>query len=276
MGLFDKLAGNSGKDAKAPAPARARTPMIAGNWKMNCSLVEAVNLSQAISYKFYHPYDKVEIVLCPAFPHLRSVWNVLVFDKSEIKLGAQDCHWEDKGAYTGCVSVEMVRDVGCDYCIIGHSERRGYFGETDADVNRKAKALIAKGVYPIMCCGESLECRDAGDTLAFVTSQVRAGLEGIEPADVAKSVIAYEPIWAIGTGRTATPEQAQEVCAAIRATVAELFGQEAAEKVRILYGGSMKPENAVLFLPMEDIDGGLIGGAALDADSFGELVKAAE
>ena len=154
-------------------------------------------------------------MLCPAFPHLRSVWNVLEFDKSDIKLGAQDCHWEDKGAYTGCVSAEMVRDTGCDYCIIGHSERRGYFGETDEDVNRKAHALVAKGVWPIMCCGESLECRDEGRTLEFVCAQVRAGLAGLQPEQAAKCVVAYEPIWAIGTGRTATPPQAQEVCAAI-------------------------------------------------------------
>ena len=159
---------------------------------------------------------------------------------------------------------------------IGHSERRGYFGETDEDVNRKAHALVDKGVWPIMCCGESLECRDEGKTLEFVCAQVRAGLAGLQPEQAAKCVVAYEPIWAIGTGRTATPQQAQEVCAAIRATLAELFGQQTADNMRILYGGSMKPENVGLFLPMEDIDGGLIGGAALDADSFAELVRAAE
>lgn len=270
MGIMDSLLGGKAK------PTGPRRPMMAGNWKMNKTVAEAVQLAQAISYKFDHPYDAVEIVLCPPAIDIHSVWNVLTFDNSDIKMGAQDVHWEDNGAYTGCVSPVMLKESHVDYCIIGHSERRGYFGETDEDVNRKAKALIAHGMNPIMCCGESLECRDAGNTVEFVCGQVKAGLEGIAADDVARSIIAYEPIWAIGTGRTATPDQAQEVCAAIRSTVADMVGQEAADHVRVLYGGSMKPENVAQFMPMEDIDGGLIGGAALNADAFEKLVKAAE
>ena len=255
--------------------SNARVPMIAGNWKMNNTIVEAVDLTQGISYEFDRHFDQVEVVLCPPFTDIKSVWVVLDTDNSPIKIAGQDVYPADKGAYTGCISPVMLKDLRCSYCIIGHSERREYFGETDADVNAKAKALIAKDLYPIMCCGESLEVRDSGQTLTFVTDQVRAGLEGIAAEDIAKLVIAYEPIWAIGTGRTATPEQAQEVCAAIRATVAEMAGSEAAEKVRILYGGSMKPENVELFMPQPDIDGGLIGGASLKVADFVSLVNSA-
>lgn len=253
-----------------------RVPMIAGNWKMNKTVTEAVDLAQAVSYEFERGYDQVEVVLCPPFTDLKSVWNVLVFDHSPLKVAAQDVYPVDAGAYTGCISPVMLKELQCDYCIVGHSERREYFNETDADVNAKVKALLAHDIHPILCCGESLEVRDGGQTLAFVTAQVRAALEGIAPQDVARSVIAYEPIWAIGTGRTATPEQAQEVCAALRATVAELTDDATAEAVRILYGGSMKPANVELFMPQPDIDGGLIGGASLVARDFCSLVRSAE
>ena len=255
--------------------AAARKPIIAGNWKMNNTLVESVDLAQGISYQIDRKFDECEVVLCPPFTALRSVWNVIEFDNSPMVVAAQDVYPVDSGAYTGCISPVMVKDIGCTYCIIGHSERRGYFNETDADINAKAKALIAHGVKPIMCCGESLECRDSGEALAFVTGQIRAGLDGIDAKDVASSVIAYEPIWAIGTGRTATPEQAQEMCAAIRETVADMFGDETAQAVRILYGGSMKPANVELFMPEPDIDGGLIGGASLKVDDFISLVNSA-
>ena len=252
-----------------------RVPIIAGNWKMNKTTVEAVTLSQKISFESDKAWEAVEVVVCPPFTDLKSVFNVLVFDKSSIKLGAQDVFWEPEGAYTGAISVSMLKELTCEYCIVGHSERREYFGETDETVNRKIKALIADGIHPIMCCGESLEVRDANETLDFIGAQVRDGWDGVAAADIAASVIAYEPIWAIGTGRAATPEQAQEACGHIRSVVADIAGDEAAAKVRVLYGGSMKPENAELFLPQPDIDGGLIGGAALDAKSFAELVEMA-
>ena len=263
--------GNDGQQA-APASSK-RVPVMAGNWKMNKTTTEAVTLAQGISFKSDKAWGDVEVVLCPPFVDLKSVSNVIFFDKAPMKLGAQDVFWEEAGAYTGAISPGMLKEVECSYCIIGHSERREYFGETDATVNAKAKALIAHGITPIMCCGEDLSVRDAGDTLAFIGAQVQGGLEGIASEDVARLVIAYEPIWAIGTGRAATPEQAQEACAHIRATVAQVAGQQAAEQVRILYGGSMKPANAEQFLPQPDIDGGLIGGAALDAASFAELVE---
>ena len=254
----------------------ARLPMIAGNWKMNKTLEEAIDLTQRISYDIEPKYDQCEVVLCPPFTDIRSARVVLMTDNSPIRLAAQDVHPAESGAYTGCVSAAMLKSLGCRYCIVGHSERREYFGETNADVAAKIAALRKHEMYPIMCCGESLECRDEGRALEFVYEQVREGMADMAAEDVALSVIAYEPIWAIGTGRTATPEQAQEVCAAIRTTVREMFGDEAADSIRILYGGSMNPGNVGMFMPMEDIDGGLIGGAALQYDTFLQLVHAAE
>ncbi len=252
-----------------------RTPMIAGNWKMNKTTVEAVTLSQQISFESDKAWEAVEVVICPPFTDLKSVFNVLAFDHSSIKLGAQDVYWEPDGAYTGAISVSMLKELTCEYCIVGHSERREYFGETDEMVNKKVKALLAQGIRPIMCCGESMEVRDAGETLDFIAEQVRLGWAGVNEEDVARSVIAYEPIWAIGTGRAATPEQAQEACAHIRSVVADLVGSDAAGKMRVLYGGSMNTGNAELFLPQSDVDGGLIGGASLDAKAFSALVEMA-
>jgi triosephosphate isomerase len=225
---------------------------------------------------FYTDYDGVDTVLCPPFISLKSVATVLDYDKSDIMLGAQDVYWQENGAYTGAISVGMLKDVRCKYCIVGHSERRDYFGESDLDVSRKAQALLAGEITPIICVGEGLEKREEGAdvAVAYVCAQVSAALELIAPGDVERIVVAYEPIWAIGTGRTATPESAQEMCAAIRACIADIAGAEAAHKVRVLYGGSMKPENAAMFAPLPDIDGGLIGGAALDAKGFIEIVKA--
>jgi triosephosphate isomerase len=254
----------------------ARKPIIAGNWKMNKNTTEAVHLSQQISNLYEREWkSKAEVILCPPSIDLKSVRNVLVFDKSPIQLGAQNVHWEDGGAFTGEISVPMLSEVGCSYCIVGHSERREMFGETDETVNLKVKALIAGGIMPIMCCGETLETREAGQTERFVCAQVRAGLAGLDAADVAKMVIAYEPIWAIGTGHVPTPEDADAICAAIRAQVADLFGSDTAEAIRILYGGSMKPANVEMFMPMPNIDGGLIGGASLKPDSFTDLIKSA-
>lgn len=254
-----------------------RKPFIAGNWKMNETYSEAVVLAQEISNGFEADWaDAVDVVVCPPFIDLKPVNTVFEFDKVDISIGAQNVYWEPKGAYTGEISIPMIKEVGCSYCIIGHSERRELFGETNEDVNRKARALCqAQGIAPIVCVGESLAVRDEGTYLEYVNSQVRAAFAGIDAAEIGESVVAYEPVWAIGTGRTATPEQAEEVCLAIRETLSELFGEEQAERMRILYGGSMNEGNAEVLLSMDNIDGGLIGGASLKAASFLAIVKAA-
>ena len=254
----------------------ARKPLIAGNWKMNETYGESVVLAQEISNGFYDDWaDTMDVVVCPPFIDLKPVKTVFEFDKRKVGLGAQDVYWEPSGAYTGEISVPMISEVGCAWCIVGHSERRELFGETNEDVNRKAKALLAGGLSPIVCVGEPLSVRDAGTYLEYVTAQVAAAFAGIDGPDAARCVVAYEPIWAIGTGRTATPEQAQEVCAAIRATLAERYGAEVIDPVRVLYGGSMNEGNAALLLAQPDIDGGLIGGASLKAASFIQIVKEA-
>lgn len=254
----------------------ARTPMIAGNWKMYKNTGEAVSLAQKVVTAVADARPEVDVVLCPPFTALKSVANVIEFDRSDVKLGAQDVHWAAEGAYTGEVSPSMLSDIGCDYCIVGHSERREMFGETDETVNKKVHALFAAGIKPIVCCGESLETRDAGDTYTWVVGQVMDALHGVTPIQAADGlVVAYEPIWAIGTGRVPTPEAAGAVCSAIRAALVELFGSDAASKVRILYGGSVKPENIGLFMPETDIDGALVGGAALESSSFMKLVEGA-
>ncbi len=253
----------------------ARKPLMAGNWKMNNTYAEAVVLAQNISNNYFKDWsDSVDVLICPPFIDLKPVYSVFEFDKMPVQVGAQNVHWEEKGAYTGEISVPMLKELGCTCSIVGHSERRGYFGETNEDVNRKVKALIAAGLYAVVCVGESLAVRDEGTTEEFVCAQVRAAFAGIDAAEAAKCVVAYEPIWAIGTGRTATPEQAQAVCASIRATLAELFGEEVAEGMRVLYGGSMNVGNVEALIAQPDIDGGLVGGASLKADQFIQLVKA--
>ncbi len=252
-----------------------RTYLMAGNWKMNNTIPEAVVLTQQLCNQYNRKWDDVDVVICPPSIDLKSAYTVLDFDKTKISLGAQNVHWEESGAFTGEVSIPMIKDAGCEYCIVGHSERREMFNETDTSVNRKVKALVAAGIAPIMCVGESLALRDSGEYLEFITAQVRAGLAGLDELDMKQVVVAYEPIWAIGTGRTATPEQAQEVCAAIRAVLAEMFGAETADAARVLYGGSMNVGNVESLLAQADIDGGLIGGASLKADSFRQLVEAA-
>ncbi len=253
----------------------ARKPLMAGNWKMNNTYAEAVVLAQNISNNYFKDWsDTVDVLICPPFIDLKPVYSVFEFDKMPVQVGAQNVHWEEKGAFTGEISVPMLKELGCSCSIVGHSERRGYFGETNEDVNRKVKALIAAGLYAVVCVGESLAVRDEGTTEEFVCAQVRAAFAGIDAAEAAKCVVAYEPIWAIGTGRTATPEQAQAVCASIRATLRELFGEEVAEEMRVLYGGSMNVGNVEALIAQPDIDGGLVGGASLKADQFIQLVKA--
>jgi len=252
-----------------------RTPMIAGNWKMYKTSGEGAILTQDLEERVSPYWDRVDVVVCPPFTGLKAVSTVIELDHLQVGLSAQNVHWEAEGAFTGEVAPRMLKELRCNYCIVGHSERREMFGDTNETVNKKVHALFSAGITPIMCCGESLETRDAGETDAFVREQVRAGMEGLSAEQAAEIVIAYEPIWAIGTGRTPTPESANDVCRSIRATVGALFGQPAAIRVRILYGGSAKPENIGLFMPEPDIDGALIGGASLDAASFAAMVKVA-
>lgn len=252
-----------------------RTPMIAGNWKMYKTSGEGAILVQNLEERVAPYWDRVDVVVCPPFTSLKAASTVIELDRLRIGLAAQNVHWEPEGAFTGEVSVRMLKELRCDYCVVGHSERREMFGDTNETVNKKVHALFAADITPIMCCGESLDTREAGETDAFVREQVRAGLEGITAEQAAKIVVAYEPIWAIGTGHTPTPEAANDVCRAIRATVGALFGQPAAIQMRVLYGGSAKPENIGLFMPEPDIDGALVGGAALDAESFARMVAVA-
>jgi triosephosphate isomerase len=249
-----------------------RKPVIAGNWKMNKDVNEAVELANEIKRAVYD-IDNVDIVICPPFTDLSDVGEMLT--ESNIGLGAQNCYWEEKGAFTGEISVPMLKSVGCGYVIIGHSERRKYFGETEETVNKRLKAAIDGGIVPIMCVGETLEEREAGKTLEIVEEQVKGGLKGFDESYIDDLIIAYEPVWAIGTGKTATPDQAQEVHAAIRGLLKEMYSDALADAKRILYGGSVKPANIEELMKEEDIDGGLIGGAGLKSDSFADIIKPA-
>lgn len=253
-----------------------RKLLIAGNWKMNNTISEGVVLTQEISNRFEKEWaEDVDVCICPPFTDIKPAKTVLDTDRCKVAVGGQNVYFQPKGAYTGEISVAMLKECGCSYCIVGHSERRTLFGETNEDVNLKAKALIEGKISPIVCVGESLEVRDDGAYIDYVCRQVEAAFAGIEAADAATCVVAYEPIWAIGTGRTATPEQAEEVCAAVRATLGRLYGADVAEKMRVLYGGSMNEGNAELLLAQPNIDGGLIGGAALKAASFIAIIEAA-
>jgi len=250
-----------------------RKKLIAGNWKMNKSNGEAVSLVREIVAAAGKVTD-VEIVVAPPFTSLDAAGKAL--EGSNIKLGAQNMHPEASGAFTGEVSAPMLRGLFATHVILGHSERRAYFHETDAFINQKVLAALKNQLKPILCVGETLAEREAGTTLKVVQTQLEAGLEGVSKDQAPTVVIAYEPVWAIGTGKVATTDQAQEVHAFIRGLLVKLFGDAVASKVRILYGGSMKPANAPELLAQKDIDGGLIGGAALEARSFVELIKAAE
>ena len=252
-----------------------RKYLMAGNWKMNKTMSEAIVLTQRLCNQYNRKWDNVDIVVCPPSIDIKSVYTVIDFDKTKIAVGAQNVHWEESGAFTGEISIPMIKEAGCEFCIVGHSERREMFNETDTSVNLKVKALIEADIAPIVCVGESLSMRDSGDYVGFIVAQVRAALAGLDEADMKKVVIAYEPIWAIGTGRTATPEQAEEVCAAIRATIADMFDKGVADACRVLYGGSMNVGNVESLLAQPNIDGGLIGGAALQSDSFRQLIEAA-
>ncbi len=251
-----------------------RKPLISGNWKMHKNHFEAIQLVQKLSYVITEEdADAVDVSVHPPFTDLRSVQTVIEADRVPISLGAQHCHWENEGAFTGEVSPAMLAKLDVEYVICGHSERRELFGETDDDVNRKVQAILEAGMTPIMCCGETLDEREAGDAEAKVERQIRAGLAKVKPEQVAGMVVAYEPIWAIGTGKTATAEDAQAMCAHVRSVVSEVAGADAAAAIRIQYGGSVKPNNAPELMGQADIDGALVGGASLDADDFGRIVQ---
>ena len=246
-----------------------RKPIIAGNWKMNKTPKETAELINQL--KPLVAQAECEVVVCPPAVCLAAAAEAL--KGSNIKLGAQNVHWARSGAFTGEISADMLKALDVEYVILGHSERRQYFGETDEGVNKRALFALSNGLIPIICVGESLEQREKGVTAEVVSSQVREALKGFTAENAADTVIAYEPIWAIGTGKTATSEQANEVIIQIRGVVRELFGEETAEKTRIQYGGSMNPKNASELMGMSDIDGGLIGGASLKAEDFAAVVN---
>ena len=247
-----------------------RIPLIAGNWKMYKTVAEAVELVEALLSDLEAASDR-ELLVCPPFTALHALSPLL--QDTPIDLGAQDVFYEDQGAYTGAISPIMLRDLGCTYVIVGHSERRHYFGEDDALVNRKLQAALKHGLRPILCVGETKPQRDAGNAEMIVVGQVRAGLADVSAAGLADVVIAYEPVWAIGTGDTATPQDAQAMHATIRRTLAALYTSEAADQVRIQYGGSVKPDNVDDLMAQPDIDGALVGGASLKAESFLRIVR---
>ena len=252
-----------------------RKPLISGNWKMHLNHFEATALVQKLVYELTpEDYAAVDVSIHPPFTDIRTVQTYFLGEKEPIPIaiGAQNCHWEEKGAFTGEVSPAMLAKLDVAYVIAGHSERRELFGETDDMVNRKLRAIFAWGMTPILCVGETLEEREAGTTGAKVTGQVEAGLAGLSSQQVGALVIAYEPIWAIGTGRTATPDDAQAVCATIRTTVRGISGA-AADSLRIQYGGSVKPDNTADLMACPDIDGALVGGASLETDSFAAIVR---
>lgn len=249
----------------------ARIPLIAGNWKMHKTVAEAAGLVRAL---LAEPLPSVvEVAVCPPFTALAEAHRALA--GSPVRLGAQDMHWESQGAFTGEISPLMLRDLGCAYVIIGHSERRQFFAETDEAVARKAGAAFAHGLVPIMCVGERLEERDAGQTETVVVRQTVAGTQGVDEVLASTLVVAYEPVWAIGTGRSASGDEANRVIALIRATLSKRFGANAAARIRILYGGSVTPDNAAEFSAQPEIDGALVGGASLDPMKFLRIIRAA-
>ncbi|GAA0697019.1 triose-phosphate isomerase [Kitasatospora atroaurantiaca] len=251
-----------------------RLPLMAGNWKMNLNHLEAIAHTQKLAFALADKdYEAVEVAVLPPFTDLRSVQTLVDGDKLKIKYGAQDLSAHDSGAYTGEVSGPMLAKLKCTYVAIGHSERRQYHGENEEIVNAKVMAAFRNGLVPILCIGEPLDIRMAGTHVEYTLAQLDGGLEGVPASDAETIVVAYEPVWAIGTGEVATPEDAQEVCAAIRARLAELYDGELADKVRILYGGSMKASSAPGLMAKPDIDGGLIGGASLEAEEFVKIVR---
>ncbi len=254
----------------------ARVPLMAGNWKSNLNHQEAVVLVQKLAWTLSdkkHDYSKVEVVVLPPYTDLRSVQTLVDGDRLEIKYGAQDVSEHDGGAYTGEISAAMLAKLGCSYVCVGHSERREYHAESDELVNAKARAALGAGMTPIVCVGEGLDVRKEGRHVEHTLAQVDGSLAGLDAAQVGDLVIAYEPVWAIGTGEVATPDDAQEVCGAIRARIEEVHGEETAAKVRILYGGSVKAANVAGIMEKADVDGCLVGGASLQADEFGGICR---
>ncbi|HQR27079.1 MAG TPA: triose-phosphate isomerase [Nocardioides sp.] len=253
-----------------------RTPLMAGNWKMNLNHQEAVVLVQKLAWTLSdkrHDYAKAEVVVLPPFTDLRSVQTLVDGDRLSIGYGAQDVSTQDSGAYTGEISAGMLAKLGCSYVVVGHSERRQYHAETDEVVNAKAHQALAAGMTPIVCVGEGLDVRQAGDHVPYTLAQLDGSLAGFTAEQVAGLVVAYEPVWAIGTGEVATPEDAQEVCGAIRGRVREVHGDAAADGVRVLYGGSVKAANVAGIMEKDDVDGCLVGGASLQADEFGGICR---
>jgi triosephosphate isomerase len=251
-----------------------RKPLIAGNWKMNLNHLEAIAVTQKLAYSLEdRDYDAVEVVVLPPFTDLRSVQTLVDGDRLRLIYGAQDLSTAASGAYTGEISGSMLAKIGCTYVVIGHSERRANHNETDAIVNSKIKAALANELKPILCVGEELNIREAGTHVEHVLEQLRNALKGFHKPDLKKIVIAYEPVWAIGTGKTATPEDAQEVCAAIRTELRKIGSDEIADNCRILYGGSVKSINTLEIMKEADVDGALVGGASLDPEEFARICK---
>jgi triosephosphate isomerase len=247
-----------------------RKPIIAGNWKMHKNIEEGEELVNLLKRQLYDLED-IDIVICPPFTHLACIADML--ESSNILLGAQDMHWEEKGAYTGEISGQMLKCAGCKFVIIGHSERRQFFGETNETVNKKLSSALNSGLTPIFCIGENLNQREKGVTFDIVNEQLELGLKALQPERIKEIVIAYEPVWAIGTGKVATSEQAQEVHGYIRGWLSKNYGLSLAQEARIQYGGSVKPDNIAGLIAQQDIDGALVGGASLDADSFSAIVR---
>jgi triosephosphate isomerase (TIM) len=255
-----------------PLTRPSRTPLIAGNWKMNLNHLEAIALVQKLAFLLPEKYfAKLEVAVLPPFTAIRSVQTLVDGEKLLIRYGAQDLSPHDSGPYTGDVSGPMLTKLGCTYVVVGHSERREHHGEDDVLVNAKVRAALANGLTPIMCVGEGIEIREAGGHVEHCTGQLDADLAGLTVEQVRRVVLAYEPVWAIGTGRVATPANAQQVCAALRARLTELVGDDVAAAVRILYGGSVKANNVTDLVKQDDIDGALVGGASVDADEFAKL-----
>ena len=251
----------------------ARTPLIAGNWKMNLNHLEAIGVVQKLAFALPEDYyDKVDVALTVPFTDIRSVQTLVDGDKLRITYGAQDVSRHGSGAYTGEVSAEMLAKLGCSWVVVGHSERREYHGESDELVAAKAAAALKHGISPIVCVGEPLEVREAGEHVDYVVAQTRASLAGLDAEQLANTVVAYEPVWAIGTGKVASADDAQEVCAAIRATIGELADDKVADGMRILYGGSVKADSVAEIVGKPDVDGGLVGGASLNGEDFAKLV----
>jgi len=251
-----------------------RKPIIAGNWKMNLNHLEAIAVAQKLSYSLQdNDYEAAEIVIFPPFTDIRSVQTLIDGDRLRLQYGAQDLSPEASGAFTGDISGSMLAKLGCSFVLIGHSERRTIHGEDDALVAKKIKAALANEIIPLLCIGEALEIREAGTHVEYVVAQVKAALKGFSQPEIKKIVFAYEPVWAIGTGKTATPADAQEVCAAIRSALADIAGGEIAEAARILYGGSVKSANIVEIMAEADIDGALVGGASLDPEEFARIAS---